>query len=154
MNVWTRIELAVKSTSRHSPLPWVGLHTYTRARATMDTNTLTASSEARTYGHTHTHPFMIHTWRALVLWRVGVRTCSVFLTQPDEMMPSCKRERGLYRFYKMAGYTRLYTRLCGRSHERLAECVWMHVALRYGWAGISMESHCCFIWIDFLVSDL
>lgn len=46
MNVWTRIELAVKSTSRHSPLPWVGTHT--RARSTLDTNTLTASSLART----------------------------------------------------------------------------------------------------------
>lgn len=40
----------------------------------------------------------------------------------------------------MAGYARVYTRLCGRSHERLAECVWMHVAQRYGWAGKSMDS--------------
>lgn len=49
MNVWTRIELAVKSTSRHSPLPWVPSgYAHRRARATLDTNTLTASSRART----------------------------------------------------------------------------------------------------------
>lgn len=50
MNVWTRIELAVKSTSRHSPLPWVGPHTWARARVSMGTNTLTASSGAERTG--------------------------------------------------------------------------------------------------------
>lgn len=55
MNVWTRIELAVKSTGRHSLLPWVGPHTCVRARAAMDTNTLTDSSGARTYAHREKH---------------------------------------------------------------------------------------------------
>lgn len=70
-----------------------------------------------------------------MLYRVGVRTCSVLLTRPDEMMPNCRTELGLYRFYKMAGYARL----CGRSHVRLAECVRMHVALRLVWAGNAMK---------------
>lgn len=95
------------------------------------TDRLQRSANVRALAHTQ---LVIHTRAASVLWRVGVRTCSVLLTRPDEM-PNCKTELGLYRFYKMAGYARL----CGRSHVRLAECVRMHVAQRYVWAGNAMR---------------
>ncbi|KPI99956.1 hypothetical protein RR46_03326 [Papilio xuthus] len=74
-----------------------------RARVATATTTLTASGEPRTaYERAQTN-LMNHTRLALVLRRVGVRTCSVLLTRPDEMMPDCKGERKMYRFYKMAG---------------------------------------------------
>ncbi|CAK1543984.1 unnamed protein product [Leptosia nina] len=78
-------------------------HAHTRPPRPIDTTTLAISSGARTRAHSQAS-LVNHTLYASVLARVGVRTRCVLLARPDEMMPNCKREREVYRFYKMAGY--------------------------------------------------
>lgn len=105
-------------------------YTHRRARATRDTTTLTGSSRARTYGRRHPHierrdSYML----GVCVGRVGVWTCSVLLTRPDEMMLNCERECELYRFYKMAGYkwrtdgTRAYVADHMKDYPNACECM-------------------------------
>lgn len=54
MNVWTRIELAVKSTSRHSRLPWAGLYTHKQVHVYLWTQTHWQAPAKRERTDTHT----------------------------------------------------------------------------------------------------
>lgn len=105
MNVCTRIELAVKSTSRHSRLPWVGR---THRRVLVSTWAQTHWQFPVERERRGTRTFKVHdsynTWIAFVLWLVGVRKCSVLLTRPDEMMPDYEAATSPCRFYETAAY--------------------------------------------------
>lgn len=113
MNVWTRIELAVKSTSRHSPLAWVA-HTRTLTRT--PPHWQAPGERSRTHAR----------W-----WFIRVRPGGsanmhhVFNAAARKWRLTAVGSWGSVCFTKWPVMEERARAYC-RSHERLAECVRMH----------------------------